>query len=84
MSLPDDCKYQSDHPRIDALLTDHSRRLDRLEEEGHAERRELWQSLGRLEKTVENMRGWIAGAMLAATMLGGIVAFIAARVLKGA
>lgn len=77
------CRYAEEHPRIDAELKDHARRIDTLEREGREDRRELWQSLGRLEKSVEHMKGWIAGSMLAASLVGGILAFIAARVFHG-
>lgn len=65
---------------IAARLEEHERRIGKLEDEGREDRRELWQSLGRLEKTVENMKGYLAGALLAATLVGGILSFIAAKV----
>jgi uncharacterized protein YbaP (TraB family) len=75
------CRYEGEHPAITSRLDDHARRLETLEHDGRQDVKDLWQSLGRLEKTVENMKGWIAGSMLAATLLGAVIAFIASKVL---
>lgn len=76
------CPHADQHPRIDSNLVDHERRISKLEAEGREDRKELWVAVGRVEAAVQNMKGWLAGAMIAATLLGGIVAFIAQKALK--
>lgn len=77
-----ECRYAQEHPAIEARLDEHDRRISQLEQQGREDRRDLWQSLGRLEKSVENMKGFIAAALLGGSLAGSILAFIAQRVFK--
>lgn len=83
------CGYAEQHPRIDSELRDLDRRLLALEREGREDRKDLWAAVGRVEKSssdvaaaVANIKGWLAGSMIAASLLGAVVAFIAMRALK--
>lgn len=76
------CPYSNQHPRIDAALIEHNRRITSLEAEGREDRKDLWIAVGRVEKAVENIQGRLVGYVLAAILLTGIVSFLATRAIR--
>jgi hypothetical protein len=72
----------NDAPVLEVRLDEHERRISTLERDGRQDTKELWQALGRLEKTVEATKGWMSASVFAASLLGSVVAFIAMKVFK--
>jgi hypothetical protein len=73
-----------DHPECERRFDDIDRRLDAFEKrlDGQDERWErVLESVHKVETAVANLNGRIAGYLVAATLLGTVVAFVAQRVL---
>lgn len=77
MSFDADCPHISDHPVLDQRVTELERRVTSLESTQNDKWDKLNQSFADLRASVANLSGRVTGYLLAAGLLGAVVAIIA-------
>ena len=71
------CPYAGEHPAFRERLAGLERRMEVVEETQGEKWDSLWKAVGEVRESVANLNGRIAGYLLAAGLLGSVVAIIA-------